>query len=305
MTSPRNDHPPLPPVYFNHLYAVLDDKTYRAIQASDFLRSAFSGVERRVTRTAAGETWTGTYFYGFDNYVEFFGVSAGQHWQPQAEAGWAGLAFSSDQPGGAAAVAQRIEAVFGYTPYSELRQLQTPDKTVNWFYNVRLAESVGLPSFDSFLMEFHPDIFKHKGIDLPPGSPPTRQAYLSPWNIDDPARQSQGAPAPGLRRGAPVFKRVLGATFAIPEAPALAYSAVLEALGYTRREGSDQLTLSAHGFDLVLQTGRPCNECRLVSIQLQMARPSVAPMSFLFAPGSRLVLNEDLTAVWHFGDAAC
>jgi len=33
-----------------------------------------------------------------------------------------------------------------------------------------------------------------------------------------------------------------------------------------------------------------------------MIRPSVAPITFVFAPGSRLILNEDLTADWIFGE---
>ena len=63
----------LPPVFFNHLYVVLDDKTYRAIMGSDFLQIAFPGKEKRATLTAAGETWSGAYFYCQDNYLEFFG----------------------------------------------------------------------------------------------------------------------------------------------------------------------------------------------------------------------------------------
>ena len=54
---------PLPPVLFNHLYVVLDEKTYRAVLGSDFLRTAFPGFERRASTTAAGEKWSGAYFY--------------------------------------------------------------------------------------------------------------------------------------------------------------------------------------------------------------------------------------------------
>ena len=166
---------PLPPINFNHLYVVLDDKTYRAIQASDFLCIAFPGMERRSTGTAAGETWTGTYFYCQDNYLELFGASTGKHWTPRAAEGWAGLAFSSDQPGGAAAVRQRLEEAFGYAPYTKLRQLKAGARTINWFHYVRLAESLGLESFDAWVMEYHPDIFAHKGLVIPPTGELTRQ----------------------------------------------------------------------------------------------------------------------------------
>src|SRR5690242_19117475 len=112
----------LPPVYFNHLYLVLDDKTYRAVQGSDFLRSAFPGRERRATLTAAGESWSGAYFYCQDNYLEIFGsgngpitgsATRGGHWQAGAQQGWAGLAFSTDQIGGAAAVREAVKNKLG------------------------------------------------------------------------------------------------------------------------------------------------------------------------------------------------
>jgi hypothetical protein len=280
-----------PPVFFNHLYLVIGDKTYRAIQASDFLRTAFPGMERRSTRTAAGENWVGTYYYGLDNYLEFFGASTGKHWQPAAKEGWAGLAFSTDRPGSIGAVKERVQAVLGAEPFSELRQLSLPDKTVNWFHQVRLAETLGLQTFESWVMEYHRDIFKHKGIALPASADPTRQAYLSPFN-----QPRTGGPDP-------VFRRVIGATIAMDDERARQFSQVLQALGYEEKEETGQIVLSAHGFTLAIrihsEDAAPPGY-RLSSIQLEMSRPSVAPMTFVFAPCSRLVLHENLTADWYF-----
>ncbi len=290
----------LPPIYFNHLYVVLDDKTYRAIQASDFLCIAFPGVERRTTRTAAGEAWSGTYFYCQDNYLELFGQSTGRHWTPRAATGWAGLAFSVDRPGGAAAVRRRIEENFGYTPYSELRQLKTAEKTVNWFHYVRLAESLGVESFDAWVMEYHPDIFAHKGLAVPPSGELTRQAYLAPWNQDPRSPQECAS-----RRESPVFTRVTGATLTMDPRIAGRFSQVLQALGFNLAQETGQATLSANGFSLTIRIqGRDAapSGYRLSSLRLAMARPSVAPSTFVFAPGSRLVLNQDLTAEWLFGE---
>jgi len=295
-----NPSTPLPPVYFNHLYIVLDDKTYRAIQASDFLCIAFPGMERRSTGTAAGERWTGTYFYCQDNYIELFGESTGLHWTPRAAAGWAGLAFSTDRPGGAGAVRQKIEAEFGYTPYYELRQLESLGKTVNWFYYVRLAESLGLRSFDAWVMEYHPDIFAHKGIAVPPSGELTRQAYLSPWN-----RNPQAAPGCDGRREGPVFSHITGATLTMKPQAASRFSLILQALGFRQARETGQVTLTNNGFSLTIRSrsgeGAP-GGYQLSSLRLAMSRPSVAPSAFVFAPGSRLILNDDLTAEWLFGE---
>lgn len=353
----------LPTVYFNHLYIVLDDKTYRAIQGSDYLRMAFPGVERRSTLTAAGETWYGTYFYCQDNYLEFFGAGNGPvseqsthsgHWQAGAQEGWAGLAFSTDRSGGAAAVREAVQSGMNYDPRSELRQLRTANQTINWFYTVNLAERLGLGSFDSWVMEYHPDIFYYKGLQMPTDGNLTRLAYLAPWNEEriqpkdrQPAKEKTPAPPPdpdgdtsrpivpagssGSGRGTakgggksstarfdktpppeasvfpgsfdmPVFSRIIGATIHMDQQRAERYAEILALLGYAKKETDDGLLVSAHGFNLLIQPEeRAPAGFRLSSLRLAMTRPSVAPMTFVFASRSRLVLREDLTAEWIFG----
>ena len=352
----------LPPVYFNHLYVVLDDKTYRAIQGSDFLQIAFPGKEKRSTRTAAGETWSGTYFYCQDNYVEFFGSgngpvtgkpSRGGHWQSGAQEGWAGLAFSTDRPGGAAAVRQTLKKAYGYDPFHELRQMHAGEQVIDWFYQVRLAERLGMGSFEAWVMEYHPDVFAHKSIPIPEDGNLTRLAYLSPWNknraptgesADPPAVQAApSAPAstapddetgashvPAARKTesgtrtpsrsalrvltlrpipppAPVFSRVIGATLHLDSQRAERFSELLTLLGYTKEGRQDDLSLSAHGFTLRILPEKTQPDAagrigyRISALRLAMSRPSVAPMTFVFAAGSRLTLNDDLTADWEFG----
>ncbi|MBE0697412.1 MAG: hypothetical protein IH586_10855 [Anaerolineaceae bacterium] len=290
----------LPPIFFNHLYLVLDDKTYRAIQASDFLCSAFSGREQRSTVTAAGETWSGTYYYCQDNYLEFFGESTGRHWRPGAQEGWGGLAFSTDQSGGVDKVRSLILEDFGYTPFYELRKLVVGEKKFNWFHYVSLAEQVGLESFDSWVMEYHPDIFQLKGISLPASGELSRRAYLSPWSPTDRSPASSEK-----QRHAPVFSHVIGATLNMSSSQADIYSSVLRKLGYTQKEEAGQILLSANGFKLRIclqpEEAIPLGY-RISSLRLEMIRPSVAPITFVFAPGSRLILNDDLTADWFFGE---
>ena len=361
--------PSLPPVAFNHLYLVLDDKTYRAIIASDYLRVAFPGVERRSTLTAAGETWSGTYYYCQNSYLEFFGASSspwthasgrGGHWEPGAQEGWAGLAFSTPQPGGAGLARQAMRAAFDYTPHCELRQLRTANASINWFHMLRLSERLSLGSFESWLMEYHPDIFAHKGLPLPASGELTTRAYLASWNDArvppkpvDPAPESGEEPAveaaastvevqPAAEKSAPgrpspeeeqpafakeqqrsaknrsskkgrleqkslpvptpVFSDVIGADIHMDAARAERFAEVLTLLGYAKEKAGESLLLSGGGFTL-----RICREdaapsgYRLSALRLAMARPSVAPMTFVFAPRSRLVLHEDNTAEWIFG----
>lgn len=287
----------LPPVFFNHLYIVLDDKTYRAVQGSDFLRSAFPGKELRSTLTAAQESWAGTYYYCQDNYLEFFGESTGRHWRSAARVGWSGLAFSTDRIGGVDKVRNKIQKSFGYEPYYELRQLNTGEATTNWFHYVSLAEQVDLEAFDSWVMEYHPDIFKLKNLPRPSSGELTRRAYLSAWNQDDISKAGEH------RRDVPVFSRVIGATIIMDRSQAEAYSRMMLLLGYSVKSETDQLVITGNHFTLKISI-RPYVAAapvfRVSCIKLEMIRPSVAPTTFVFAPGSRLVLNENLTADWYF-----
>ena len=281
----------LPPVYFNHLYLVLKDSTYRAILGSDFLRTAFSGMERRTTYTTTGEWWSGAYYYGDHNYLEIFGAAAG-HWIGGAQEGWAGLAFSVDEPGGAEAVRQAVQAELGYQPGFRLRQLQVSDQAVNWFYLTQLAEQLGLNSFDSWVMEYHPDIFDYKGIPHIPGEALTRQAYLSPWSS-----------APRSDRSQLVFSHITEVTLRMAPESANTFARVLNLLGYTQTSEDGVLVLAAHGTRLRFIPEEPVGKhYRVQSLRLAMLRPSVKPMTFMFAPGSRLVLGEDDQAEWFFGE---
>jgi hypothetical protein len=285
-------------VHFNHLYLVIPDQTYRAILVSGFLETAFPGIERRVTTTAAGEHWSGTYFYTRENYIELFPASSG-HWEEQAAEGWGGLAFSVDNPGEIKQVADAFIAEFGTTPPCQLRELVLANgQKVNWFYHMRTAGPVGLASFDSWVMEYTPEIYALKGLPVPEDGALTRQAYLNQWNRPRPKK-------PGIHP--PVFTRVTGATLRMGRDYTERFAKVMAVLGYAKRE-EDGVTIiegprQKKEITLRFLPEEPDGDhYRVHAITLEMARPSAAPTTFVFAPGSKLMLKEDLTAEWVFGE---
>ena len=62
---------PTPIAHLNHFYSTVDAETATAIRNSAVLRR-FANLEVRTT-TGTQSTWTGTYLYGRQTYVEFFG----------------------------------------------------------------------------------------------------------------------------------------------------------------------------------------------------------------------------------------
>jgi hypothetical protein len=99
----------------------------------------------------------------------------------------------------------------------------------------------------------------------------------------------------------PVFSHITGATIHLDTARAQRYADVLALLGYAQKADHGDTLLSAHGFELRICPEPSPSGYRLSSLRLAMSRPSVAPMTFVFAPRSRLVLKDDLTAEWQFG----
>jgi hypothetical protein len=59
------------PVYFNHLFTVLDGDTAAAIEA-DALVKTLGAIEKRTT-SSGDKTWTGFYLYGRETFLELFG----------------------------------------------------------------------------------------------------------------------------------------------------------------------------------------------------------------------------------------
>src|SRR5215216_113159 len=80
----------IPKVKFNHLYFVLNTDDLLEIRKSDFIKNRLTAIETRTTKTNDGESWTGTYLYGSENYFEIFD-SVG--FQPN---GTSGFGFSVD-----------------------------------------------------------------------------------------------------------------------------------------------------------------------------------------------------------------
>src|SRR4051794_41078925 len=56
--------------FLNHLYLVVDGKTFRSLTESEFLEREFAICEKRTTKNKSNQ-WTGFYLYGLRTYLEF------------------------------------------------------------------------------------------------------------------------------------------------------------------------------------------------------------------------------------------
>lgn len=124
------EHPSTQIAQLNHFYATVDAETAAAIRDSAFLRR-FANLEVRTT-IGTQSTWTGTYLYGRQTYVEVFGPSDFQsNGRPTAVGEW-GIAISGDGAGHIAELQTRLEAV-GHKAVVELETRTFGERKVPWF----------------------------------------------------------------------------------------------------------------------------------------------------------------------------
>ena len=116
--------------HLNHFYATVDADTVAAIRDSAFLKR-FANLEVRTTKGTLS-TWTGTYLYGRETYVEFFGPGDFQVGGRPAPVGAWGIAISGDRPGHIAELKSRLESV-GLKAVVELDTRTFGERTVPWF----------------------------------------------------------------------------------------------------------------------------------------------------------------------------
>ncbi|MEP7128646.1 MAG: DUF5829 family protein [Chitinophagales bacterium] len=82
----------LPIVSFNHLYVVLRNEDLKAIQQSEFIKNVLGALETRTSK-GSNETWTGTYLYSVNNYIELFDTAS----LSGSTQGTTGIGFSVDK----------------------------------------------------------------------------------------------------------------------------------------------------------------------------------------------------------------
>src|SRR5262245_33169909 len=128
--SPSSPESKMPPVYLNHVYRVLDAESFRAADASEYLRTQFAPFERRTTKSG-DDQWTGLYYYGESTYFEFLQADS----KRDRPVGQSGIALGIEEPKSSEAVRKALDALglgLGKAKTIE-RKRETAGKMVPWF----------------------------------------------------------------------------------------------------------------------------------------------------------------------------
>jgi len=274
----------MPPVYLNHVYRVLDTETFRAADASEYLRTEFAPFERRTTKSG-DDSWTGLYFYGESTYFEFLAADP----KRDRPVGQSGVAFGIEQDGGSRAVRTALEAL-GLGPVKTIeRTRETAGKMVPWF------QMTGGDPTDAVLvtwvMEYSPNFLKQWHPELRPGlSGISRQAVLERYQ----AKAALTVPPKD-----PMLKNVTGLRIALDPKRAESFGRELAALGW-RREAK-ATGVSWLGPEARIEIVDAAGEARgIVAIEMSLTRKPEESKVLALSDRARLEIRTDGTASFLF-----
>lgn len=273
----------MPSVYLNHVYLVLDAETFRAADASEYLRTEFAPFERRTTKSG-DDSWTGLYYYGESTYFEFLRADP----KRDRPVGQSGVAFGVEETGGSVAVRKALDAAKLGDAKTVERTRETAGKMVPWF------KMTGYEPIDPVLvfwvMEYAPSFLREWHPELRPGlSGIARQPVLERYQ----AKASLTIPPKD-----PLFRNVTGFRLALDSARAESFGKALAALGY-RREAKGE-SVSWLGPDVRIDVVPAAGEKRgIVAIDMALTRkPEEAKV--LDLGRARLEVRTDGTASFLF-----
>jgi hypothetical protein len=214
---------PSPLVFLNHFFVVVDSASYRALQESPTMTSAFAPFEKRTT-ARNDQTYTGIYWYGRRTYFEAFEPGA------QGPLGASGLALGVDGAGESAAVkAAWAKALGGADSGIVTRKTESAEPA--WFQMTYAKAASGLRVW---LMEYDQDFLTRWYPHLTPARGVTRSEVLDRY-VAKVGRQAD--------RDQALFKDVTGLLLALEGNDREVLAKHVLAVGWTSREENGALVL--------------------------------------------------------------
>ena len=148
------DETATPIAFVNHVFAVVDAETARAIETSPLLHECADFEVKRI-EADGGDCWTGRYLSMRTTYVELFGPhdAAGI-----SKPGSIGIALGGDVPGIVGEIDRRLKAA-GHRTSTDIRKRRLAGREVDWFRLVGPPDAPRhgpspLPTVDVWSMEY-------------------------------------------------------------------------------------------------------------------------------------------------------
>jgi hypothetical protein len=270
-------HRPL--VYLNHAYVCLDSTTYHSVKDSEWLREIFAFVETKTTKANSEDTWTGTYIYGKNTYIEFFDIGSTEN------QGWSGIGFGVEAPNGIDALHDLLIDKGVVNISKGIRTRKVEDLTIPWFHYLGFTkeDSTATAILNTWSMEYLPNYVKYKYPDVSPDEINiTRELYNKK----------------NFRRDL-MLENIIEIELALDEMERLDLFEELMHYGYILDKRGDETI--AKGPDIVIVIrARATSISGICRIKFSLIDKQYEPQTISFGDKSRLILHTDRTADWHF-----
>lgn len=138
--------------YFNHLYSMLDDETYKAIKSSLFLQEEFCNLKEK-THSKTTYSWTGIYLTGKNTYLEFFNLENEKALHKSGIKN-TGLCFSVDR-------LEHLNRLSLNWSKPNLFEKKVEKSVIPWFKYRSPKTNFDNENFITWIMAYHPDYISH------------------------------------------------------------------------------------------------------------------------------------------------
>lgn len=268
-------------VYLNHFFLTLDAESYKAIQASPFLRDEFAPFEQRTT-VRQDTSYTGIYFYGAHTYFEFFEAGSGGLGRM---AGASGVAFGVEAAGASQRLKPRLERALGVPVAFRPITRRAGDRDVDWFYMT--APPPPSPLLQSWVMEYREHFLDDWFADLKPTTRGITRAEILERYVAKIGEQD--------KRAQKILQDVVEITIALPDDERRQLLKMCEAFGY-RVTGETRCEGPGITFTFIA----PKAEARGITAVKYSLRHRKSGQARYYFGKTTLQFNADRTALWTF-----
>jgi len=270
---------PKPLAYLSHVYVTLDSTTYSSICNSDFLKDNFANSITKTVTVDSTSSWTGTYVWGENTYIEFFDIGEDEN------KGYSGIAFGVEIENGIDSLYQHLVDLGITNAGTFLRYRQVEDTEIPWFNMLGFSNEDTTVAFivNTWAMEYKYEYMKHKYPDTNPDSLDiTRRCY----------NQKE-------YRSELLLKDIIEIELALDEPDHNKILKELKNYGY-QIEQNGKLTIG-NGPDIkIILRAKFENKSGICRIKFSLTDKEYEQQTVQFSDKSKLILNADRTAEWYF-----
>jgi len=277
-----------PRIFFDHLFIVVDEDTYRTIHESDFIRDIFC-MYAEDTISNENETWAGAYIHGENTYIEIFKPSGIKG----AKEGAIGLAFLTTRAGDIDIVCERYKNSLGEGLEVELTHFVGDTVKFPWFYALKSDSSDENP-VSAWVMEYHPMHLQFMGITPDSDGFISRETFMKAMNSMV-AGQTDQPLEPIL------FRNITAISLVMTQSELDRFSIELAAIFYTKKVENNITSFYGPGMAISC-TVKSNPKYRVQSLDISLSRKPENDMVLQLGANSKLTISKDGTGCWTFTD---